>query len=120
MFLLQMVGCTVQLCVMCFLVLLTLGRKDSIILIQIVFLMLCVTYILLQIYLYCYIGEELISESIGIMDAVYECNWYDLSSNKARSLIMIMIRAKVPFFITAGKFCSFSHKLFCNVSKDIK
>ncbi|XP_046815754.1 uncharacterized protein LOC124422863 [Vespa crabro] len=115
MFLLQMVGCTVQLCVMCFLVLLTLGGKDGIILIQIVFLLLCITYVLLQIYLYCYIGEELISESIGIMDAVYECEWYDLSSNKARSLIMIMIRAKVPFFITAGKFCSFSHKLFCNI-----
>ncbi|KAL2716813.1 odorant receptor 13a-like [Vespula squamosa] len=115
MLLLQMVGCTMQLCITCFLALLTLGENNDIILVQITFLLLYTASILFQIYLYCYIGEELISESIGIMDAVYECKWYDLSPNEARLLMIIMIRAKVPLSITAGKFCSFSHKLFCNI-----
>ncbi|KAL2739229.1 odorant receptor 13a-like [Vespula maculifrons] len=114
MLLLQMVGCTVQLCVTCFLALLALGGNNGIILVQIAFFAFYIAYILLQIYLYCYIGEELISESIGIMDAAYECKWYHLSPNEARLLMIIMIRAKVPLSITAGKFCSFSHKLFCN------
>ncbi|KAF7410500.1 hypothetical protein HZH68_004881 [Vespula germanica] len=77
MLLLQMLGCTIQLCVTCFLVIL----------------------------------------SKGITDAVYECPWYDLSPNEARSLMIIMLRARIPLHITAGKFCPFSHNLFSNILK---
>ncbi|KAI4497891.1 hypothetical protein M0802_007007 [Mischocyttarus mexicanus] len=115
MLLFQMLGCTLQLCVTCFQVLVALGEKNGMILLQTAFLSAYFIYILLQIYLYCYIGEKLISESVGIFDAAYECKWYTLPPNEVKSLMIIMIRAKVPLCITAGKFCSFRYKLFCDI-----
>ncbi|XP_015181226.1 PREDICTED: odorant receptor 13a-like [Polistes dominula] len=115
MLLLQMLGCSLQLCATCFQILMALAGKNGVILVQTTFLSAYLIYILLQIYLYCYIGEKLISESIGIFDAAYECKWYTLPPNEIKSLIIIMIRAKVPLHITAGKFCSFRYQLFCNI-----
>ncbi|KAL2716812.1 odorant receptor 13a-like [Vespula squamosa] len=76
MLLLQMLGCSIQICVTCFQALL----------------------------------------SMGIVDAVYECKWYNLSPNQTKSLMIIMFRAQVPMRITAAKFCSFSHKLFGKIN----
>ncbi|XP_014598467.1 PREDICTED: odorant receptor 13a-like [Polistes canadensis] len=115
MLLLQMLGCSLQLCVTSFQILMALERKNGVILAQTTFLSAYLIYILLQIYLYCYIGEKLISESIGIFDAAYECKWYTLPPSEVKSLMIIMIRAKVPLRITAGKFCSFKYQLFCNI-----
>ncbi|XP_015183189.1 PREDICTED: odorant receptor 13a-like [Polistes dominula] len=115
MLLLQMLGCSIQLCVTCFQTTLVLKDGNTMVFIQMFFYGFYLIYILLQIYLYCYIGEKLISESIGIVDAVYECQWYHFSPNESKSLMFIMLRARIPLHITAGKFCSFSHKLFGNI-----
>ena len=53
-------------------------------------------------------------------NAAYECNWYNLPPAKTKFLILIMIRAKQPFILTAGKFTAFSLQLFCSVCKLIK
>ncbi|XP_046815752.1 uncharacterized protein LOC124422862 [Vespa crabro] len=55
--------------------------------------------------------------SIKVADAAYECKWYDLSPNEAKSLMIIMHRARVPLCITAGKFSIFSHQLFTDILK---
>ncbi|XP_043503444.1 uncharacterized protein LOC122524980 [Polistes fuscatus] len=115
MLLLQMLGCSMQICVTCFQTILVLGSGNKMVFIQILFYGFYLIYVLLQICLYCYIGEKLISESIGIVDAVYECQWHRFSPGESKSLMIIMLRARIPLHITAGKFCSFSHKLFSNV-----
>ncbi|XP_051156137.1 uncharacterized protein LOC127278447, partial [Leptopilina boulardi] len=64
------------------------------------------------IFLYAYIGENVIDRSIAISDQVYDINWQDCNPNVVRSLIMIIIRSQRPLIITAGKFFPMSLHAF--------
>ncbi|KAI4497886.1 hypothetical protein M0802_007002 [Mischocyttarus mexicanus] len=64
MLLIQMLGCTVQLCFQCFQALLSfIEGPGELFFLEVSFLMLYVCYVLIQLYLYCYIGERLLSEA---------------------------------------------------------
>ncbi|XP_046815746.1 odorant receptor 13a-like [Vespa crabro] len=116
MLLIQMLGCTITLCLESFQTLESLtGEKDKFFLLELGCAAFYVCYILIQLYLYCYVGERLLSESTEMATAAYECEWYNLSPNEAKCLILIMRRARSPLRITAGKFCSFNHELFSEV-----
>ncbi|XP_076656243.1 uncharacterized protein LOC143360925 isoform X2 [Halictus rubicundus] len=65
MLLLQMLGCTLQLCFQCFQAIMTFGGEEkSLMYIQIFFLSLYVVYVMAQLYLYCYVGDRLTVENI--------------------------------------------------------
>ncbi|XP_028045093.1 odorant receptor 13a [Monomorium pharaonis] len=120
MLLLQMLGCTMQLCFQALQAFMTIhfaDKMDEMLMFKISFLFLYVSYILLQLYLYCYIGEKLLVKSTQIAYAAYDCSWYNLSARDARSLVTIMCRARTPLQITAGRFCSFNQELFSEVLK---
>ncbi|KAG7199413.1 hypothetical protein KM043_014042 [Ampulex compressa] len=118
MLLLQMLGCTVQLCCQSFQAFISiLGEAEELSRFQFAFLLLYVLYITLQLYLYCYVGERLLMESTKIAFAAYDCEWYNLSAREAKSLLIIMCRARSPLRITAGGFCSFTLQIFTEVLK---
>ncbi|XP_014598466.1 PREDICTED: odorant receptor 13a-like [Polistes canadensis] len=118
MLLMQMLGCTVKLCVLFFQALLSITEENQELLVfQICFLTLYICYILLQIYLYCYIGEELVSKSNEMADAAYECEWYNITPKQSKYLILMIRRARSPLHITAGRFCSFNLLLFTKILK---
>ncbi|XP_047345875.1 odorant receptor 47a-like [Vespa velutina] len=118
MLLVQMLGCTMQLCVQFYQAISTIVDDDhSLLIIRLFFFAIYTTYVMLHIYLYCYIGQKLFSEGTKIAYAVYNCDWYHLSPNEARCLIIIMCRAQISSHITAGKFCSFNHELFSYILK---
>ncbi|XP_047345876.1 odorant receptor 13a-like [Vespa velutina] len=118
MLLFQILGCTVQLCMECFQGLLLMADEgEQKPLVEMFFFAFYIFYVLLQLYLYCYIGEKLWSESTELAYAAYECIWYDLLPNEARSLILIIRRARTPLRLTAGKFCIFNHELYSSVLK---
>ncbi|KAL6445333.1 hypothetical protein ACFW04_002268 [Cataglyphis niger] len=66
---------------------------------------------------YCVVGEILIEKCEGICYAAYEYAWYTLKPNEARSLMLIMIRAERPLYITAGKIFPMTLSLFCSLIK---
>ncbi|RLU18883.1 ObirOr5-T3 [Ooceraea biroi] len=119
MLLMQMLGCSVQLCCQCLQAFMSVvsGEINEFFIFQFIFLVPYVIYVLLQLYLYCYIGERLLVESTQIAYAAYDCSWYDLSAYEVRSLIIIIYRARSPLTITAGRFCSFNRELFSEVLK---
>ncbi|KAI4487304.1 hypothetical protein M0804_005453 [Polistes exclamans] len=118
MLLFQMIGCTLQLCMECFQGLkLMAGEGEKMPLIEMFFFAFYVFYVLLQLYLYCYVGEKLWTESTEIARAAYECKWYDLLPHEAKSLILIIRRSRSPLRLTAGKFCTFNHELYSSVLK---
>ncbi|XP_011882709.1 PREDICTED: odorant receptor 13a-like isoform X2 [Vollenhovia emeryi] len=118
MLLMQMLGCSVQVCFQCLQAFMALlGEMDEIFIYKISFLTLYVTYILIQLYMYCYIGEQLLVESTKIAYAAYDCSWYNLSAREARLLMIIMCRARSPLHITAGPFCSFNRELYSEILK---
>ncbi|XP_035741499.1 odorant receptor 13a-like [Vespa mandarinia] len=118
MLLMQMLGCTVQLCVQSYQAISALVDDDQgLLIVRLFFFVIYTSYVMLHIYLYCYVGEKLFSEGTKMAYATYNCNWYDLSPKETKCLIIIMCRAQLSSRITAGKFCSFNHKLFGNILK---
>ncbi|XP_011690952.1 PREDICTED: odorant receptor 13a-like [Wasmannia auropunctata] len=118
MLLIQMLGCSLQLCFQCLQTFMSIMDEiviDEVFFLKFCFLLIYVTYILLQLYLYCYIGEKLFVESTKIAYAAYDCSWYNLPASEVRSLMIIICRARLPLYISAGRFCSFNQELFGEV-----
>ncbi|XP_072752176.1 odorant receptor 49b-like [Anoplolepis gracilipes] len=67
--------------------------------------------------LYCVVGEILIAHSEGVYQGVYECEWYTLEPEQARTLILIMIQANKPLYITAGNMFPMTLSMFCDLIK---
>ncbi|KYQ53701.1 hypothetical protein ALC60_04961, partial [Trachymyrmex zeteki] len=51
----------------------------------------------------------------AVYRAMCDLKWYKLESRKARSLILLMMQAKRPFYITAGKIFPLTMATFCSV-----
>ncbi|KAK9309143.1 hypothetical protein QLX08_001102 [Tetragonisca angustula] len=117
MLLIQMLGCIVQLCFQTFQALMSLEEKnEQYMTFQIIFLCCYVMCMSTQLFLYCYVGEKLTFESTDIAETAYHCEWYNLSPEIARLLIIIMCRARAsPLKLTAGKFCWFTILLYSQV-----
>ncbi|CAD1478104.1 unnamed protein product, partial [Heterotrigona itama] len=114
MLLVQMLGCIVQLCFQSFQAITSVGEKNKrYVIFQIAFLCYYVICVLVQLLLYCYVGERLTFESTDITKTAYHCEWYNLPPDIARLLIIIMCRARAsPLKLTAGKFCYFTILLY--------
>ncbi|XP_033303002.1 uncharacterized protein LOC117207169 [Bombus bifarius] len=132
MLLFQMLSCTIQICSQFYQVIMSLGENTmEHMILQISFLLIYVAYVMLQLFLYCYMGEKLAAEvlfrkekSTEIANTAYNTKWYDLPPKNARGLVIIMCRARSsPLQITAGRFCSFTFALYCQytfmIDKDI-
>ncbi|XP_046592010.1 odorant receptor 13a-like isoform X1 [Neodiprion lecontei] len=72
---------------------------------------------LVDLYVYCFIGECLILESTRISDAVYDCAWYEMPPSQAKDLILVMARSQKPLHLTAGKIFVFSLEIFSEFVK---
>ncbi|XP_039312094.1 odorant receptor 43a-like isoform X2 [Solenopsis invicta] len=72
--------------------------------------------LLMHTCLYCAVGEHLVNQCEKIHSATYECIWYTLEPKAARNLAVIMVCAKKPLNITAGKIFPMTMSTFCSVS----
>nr|AQN78457.1 olfactory receptor 55 [Meteorus pulchricornis] len=70
-----------------------------------------------QIFLYCWFGNEVITESSDIYLAIYEMNWPDLSLNTKKDLLIIMARSVYPIEFTSGHVVTLSINSFNAVMK---
>jgi len=55
----------------------------------------------------------------GVYHAAYEYAWYSLKPNQAKNLMLIMIRAEKPMYITAGRIFPMTLSMFCSVRHSI-
>ncbi|KAK9309135.1 hypothetical protein QLX08_001094 [Tetragonisca angustula] len=119
MLLIQILGCTIQLCFQSFQAIMSFEEEaERYMIFQIAFLCIYIIYVMVQLYLYCYVGEKLTVESIDIADTAYHCEWYNLPPKDAGLLIIIMCRAtSSPLKLTAGKFCCFTILLYSQILK---
>ncbi|RLU20801.1 ObirOr5-U55 [Ooceraea biroi] len=81
------------------------------------FILIVSLNIFMHMCLYCVLGEILLARCEAIYDAAYEYNWYTLESKEAKTLLMIMIRANKPLYLTAGKLFPMTMAMFCNLLK---
>lgn len=59
---------------------------------------------LVQLYLYCYAGDQLEFVTGRVAYSAYETPWYEFDARTMRNLPMVMLRGVVPHQITAGNF----------------
>ncbi|XP_011258852.1 odorant receptor 4 [Camponotus floridanus] len=70
-----------------------------------------------QIFVYCWSGNEVILKSNSIGNAVYNMNWFLLSINERKELLMIMKRSTIPIKFTSSFLITFSLQSYSNVLK---
>ncbi|XP_011173574.2 odorant receptor 43a [Solenopsis invicta] len=67
--------------------------------------------------LYCVVGDILIDKAEEVYNAVYNYTWYMRPPKEARDLMMMMIRAEKPLYITAGRMFPMTLSTFCSLIK---
>ncbi|XP_043281333.1 odorant receptor 85b-like [Venturia canescens] len=78
---------------------------------------LFVSLVLLVLYSHCTVGESLITESLNVHTAFYNCDWYNMPTKNARVIIICMARSQKPLCLTAGKFGIFCLKTLTEALK---
>lgn len=58
--------------------------------------------IFIQLFIYCYGGALITSESLNINSAVQQSQWYNLAPTDRKMLILVMMRAQKPLRIKSG------------------
>ncbi|XP_023246054.1 odorant receptor 4-like [Copidosoma floridanum] len=86
-------------------------------LLQIIFMMIYVMHIGTHIFIFCFVAEKLQDESLLIRESAYNFQWYEMSPENSKLLLLIIQRSQKPLVVTAGKFCSFSLHLFAQIIK---
>ncbi|GJQ83177.1 hypothetical protein Trydic_g18204 [Trypoxylus dichotomus] len=76
---------------------------------------LCITYfisMLAQIFIPCLFAQDVITESVGIINSCYESMWYECTVSTRKFFFIIMERAKRPVALKAGPFFTLSLNTF--------
>ncbi|XP_020710632.2 odorant receptor Or2-like isoform X2 [Athalia rosae] len=60
--------------------------------------------LLVQICLYYWHGNELMTESLKVADSAVRCDWYDFGESNIKTIVFIIFRSQKPILLTAGKF----------------
>ncbi|XP_050680521.1 odorant receptor 4-like [Leptidea sinapis] len=68
-----------------------------------------------QISLLCYFGDMIMTSSVQIYHAVYNCQWYSTSSDIKRSIYIILIRSQKPCKLTAANFATLNLNAFTTI-----
>ncbi|XP_026823828.1 odorant receptor 33b-like isoform X2 [Ooceraea biroi] len=73
--------------------------------------------LMIQLFLYTYVGEILSLRTQAISTAIYLSKWYDLPINITRDICFIMFRATYPVYIRVGKFYNMDLNTFKTILK---
>ncbi|CAK1580961.1 unnamed protein product [Parnassius mnemosyne] len=71
--------------------------------------------VLIQIYMTCLFGENLICESEKVGEAAYACLWYNMDVRPMKHILLLLLRSKKPQILTAYKFSVISYQCFTKI-----
>ncbi|KAJ8708660.1 hypothetical protein PYW08_010042 [Mythimna loreyi] len=70
---------------------------------------------LLQIFFLCFFGDLLMTSSMEVSDAVYNCRWYLADTRLGKDLLLMQTRAQTPCKLTASNFAEVNLKAFMKI-----
>ncbi|XP_076284728.1 odorant receptor Or1-like [Lasioglossum baleicum] len=70
---------------------------------------------MLQIFYYCWYGNEVKQKSLEVSDMIYASNWISLNENTKRTLLMIMLRSTFPMEFKSAQVMSMNVDAFMGV-----
>ncbi|XP_070517751.1 odorant receptor 4-like [Cardiocondyla obscurior] len=112
--LLEILGCTIIVCLLGYFVIMEWEDNNAVALCS---YLVGLTSISFNIFLFCFIGEQLSKKAEKVALTACTLEWYRLPDIKARSLILIMIISNSSIKLKGGKFIDLSFKTFGNVVK---
>ncbi|XP_012059525.1 PREDICTED: odorant receptor Or2-like [Atta cephalotes] len=71
----------------------------------------------IQIYIYCWSGNEVILKSMNVGNAIYFMDWPLLSVNEKKELLIVMIRSTIPIKFTSSFLITLSLQSYSNILK---
>ncbi|XP_017774125.1 PREDICTED: odorant receptor 94a-like [Nicrophorus vespilloides] len=80
-------------------------------------ILLYLTCILCQLWMYCWFGHLVLVKSSEVIDACYMSEWYKCHPRMKSFFFLIMERSKKPTYFTAGKFFILSLTTFVTILK---
>ncbi|XP_011156965.3 odorant receptor 43a [Solenopsis invicta] len=92
-------------------------KMDEAVMSKIYLSIMAITILLMTTFLYCGAGELISEKCNAVYRAICDLEWYKWESKNARNLILLMIRVRHPFRITAGKIIPLTMATFCSVLK---
>ncbi|XP_025986694.2 odorant receptor 4-like [Solenopsis invicta] len=110
--LVEVVGCTIILCLAGYYVL--WEYEASGVTAMLVLFMVFISFVI-SIFINCYVGQMLMDESMKFGSMTSTTNWHRLFHKRARSLILIMAVSNIPEKISAGKLIEMSLPTFNNI-----
>ncbi|GAB1864854.1 Odorant receptor [Camponotus japonicus] len=110
--LVEIVGSTVLLCLVGYYVIMEWESSDSTAVLTMFVMLISFT---ISIFTNCYVGQLLTDQSIKVGLITSTINWHRLSYKRARSLILIMAISNIPAKISAGRMMEMSLPTFSNI-----
>ncbi|XP_032681336.1 odorant receptor 43a-like [Odontomachus brunneus] len=107
----------ITFCLQGFLIVNSFKHKDELSVMELVWFVVATVTSSVHMCLYCAVGEILVIQSEKIHHATYEFEWYTIEPKAAKNLILIMLRANKPLYITAGKTFPMTMATFCSLLK---
>lgn len=71
----------------------------------------------LEVFIICYFGDQLRTQSEALREAFYDCNWMDQLPQFGRNLIVTLQRAQRPCYIYAGGYIAVTLETFVKVGR---
>ncbi|XP_071641317.1 odorant receptor 4-like isoform X1 [Temnothorax longispinosus] len=114
--LMEVLGCTIILCFLGHDIIMEWKNQNVISLFSSVTLLTSIGF---NLYIFCFIGEQLSVEGERLALTVCTLDWYRLPNAKARSLVLVIAMSIVPTKIRAGKFFDLTIRTFGDIVKTI-
>nr|XP_012143986.1 PREDICTED: odorant receptor 9a-like [Megachile rotundata] len=73
--------------------------------------------LMIQLFAYSYVGNYLKCQMAGVGYSLYSCTWYNFSTNVAKEIIFVILRAQKPAHLVAGKFTVVNLETFTSILK---
>ncbi|XP_046743743.1 odorant receptor 13a-like [Diprion similis] len=111
--LVQLVVSNVVICVIGFQLIFYLDSRG----LDLVKYVMYIQAVLLQIYIYCSLGDDLMTESTRVGQAAYDCPWTNYPASVKGCLLVMTMRSQQPLLITAGNLYIMSMENFAAILK---
>ncbi|XP_012063261.1 PREDICTED: odorant receptor 85f-like [Atta cephalotes] len=112
--LIQIVGSTVMICLVGYYVIMEWEKHNVVNICAYISGLIMLWYI---IFIYCYMGEQIIEQGEKVSLTTCTLEWYRLEDATARALILLITISENPLKLKAGNFIDISLRTFGNVAK---
>ncbi|XP_018406426.1 PREDICTED: odorant receptor 13a-like [Cyphomyrmex costatus] len=112
--LIELMGCTMIVCILGYFIIMEWENSNSIAMCSYV---ITLTSLMINMFMFCYTGEQLTVQAERVASTSCELEWYRLPDKKARGIVLVIIMSNMPTKITAGKIMDLSFRTYGDVVK---